>query len=196
MTEIIDAIDEWTTDWYDGDSSSLKLFGFCELMRKSAGGKDQPMPATMPDAVGNRIQVSLDDKFEFITWMRWEDQVRYDDNEDWSFGKGEARVATVPIRLVIAHKTTLGEDLIFDFINSFPSKFSINGFQFVFANPTLSIDPNHENIYLTELGENVYEKHRFPWNLYVVTVNVEFMQCRESDSSDFITDEFGNCLTA
>jgi hypothetical protein len=187
MTEIIDAIDAWTADRY-GASYTLKLFGFCELMRKTKGGKDQPMPVTMPDSSGDRVQVSLDDKYDIITWMRWEDQVRYEDNEDWSFGKNETRFANLPIRLVLAHKTTLGENFVFDFINFFPSKFTIPGFQLVFTDPVLSIDPNHENIYLTELGQAAYERHRFPWNLYVITVNAQFIICEEEDQPPIIPD--------
>lgn len=178
MTEIIDAIDAWTTERY-GNDYRLLLYGFCELARKTSGGKDQPMPMTMPDDQGERTQVSLNDKFDLITWMRWERPATYEANEDWSFGKNEARFGTIPIRLVIAHRTTLGENLVFDFINFFPSKFNIPGFQFVFTEPSPSIDPDHETIYQTELGDTVYERHRFPWNLYVITINAQFIVCED-----------------
>lgn len=194
MTEIIEAIDAWTTNRYT--SYNKKLYGFCELAQTTSGEGSQPIPMTMPDANGERIQVSLDDAFEFMTWVRWTALTTYTFNEQWSFGKSEARVGTVPLRLILAHNVELGEDLVFDFINAFPSKFSINGFQFVFVSPSLNIDPDHETIYRTELGETNYEQHRFPWNIYVVDINAEFMKCPDAAVSDFITDGFGNCLTA
>lgn len=194
MTEIIEAIDAWTTDRYG--AYNKKLYGFCELARRTADDATQPVPMTMPDISGERIQVSLDDAFNFITWMRWIAPTTYAFNEQWSFGKSEARVGTIPLRLVLAHDVQLGEDLVFDFINAFPSKFAINGFQFVFTSPSLNIDPDHETIYRTELGETNYEQHRFPWNIYVFEINVEFMKCPDGANADFITDGFGNCLTA
>ena len=56
------------------------------------------------------------------------------------------------------------------------SKFTIEGYKFV--NITgYNINPDHENIYLTELGNNSYDKHRFPWNLYTVDISLNFIQC-------------------
>jgi hypothetical protein len=195
MTEIIEAIDAWTQDRYSS-LYDLKLHGFCELVRETSGEATQVYPMTIPDVNGDRVQVSIDDAFEFITWMRWSEPATYQPNESWSFGKKEARFATLPIRLVLAHKVELGEDLVFDFINAFPSRFSINGYQFVFASPSLGADPDHETIYTTELGNTVYELHRFPWNIYVININIEFMKCPDGSEADFITDEFGNCLTS
>lgn len=178
MTSIIEAIDQWTLNRYG--IYTEKLYGFCELMHKTAGegGVQQVFPVTIP----GRQQVSIDDRYNFITWIRWAQPVTYEDNADWSFGNTEARVATQPLRLVLAHKVTLGEDLVFDFINAFPSKFTIPGFQFVFTKADLSIDPDHEAIVQTELGPAnylVYEKHRFAWNVYVVNINVQFLECVE-----------------
>jgi hypothetical protein len=175
MTEIIEAIDAWTLNRYG--IYNEKLYGFCELMRKTAGenSAEQVFPVTIPD----RKQVSLDDRYNFITWMRWIQPATYEASEEWSFGNTEARVGTVPIRLVLAHRTTLGEDLVFDFINAFPSKFKISGFQFVFVDGRPSIDPDHEAIYTAELGNTVYEKHRFTWNIYLLNINVQFLECVE-----------------
>lgn len=189
MTEIIEAIDDWTNDRY-ASTYDVKLFGFCELMRKTAGdGKEEQLfPATIP----GRIQVSIDDRYNFITWMRWAQPVQYEVSEDWTFGNSEARVGVIPIRLVIAHKTSLGEDVVFDFINAFPSKFSVAGFQFVFTNATPTIDPDHEAIVQAELGPAsylAYEKHRVTWNVYVLNINVQFMECREDQSEDGIVTE-------
>lgn len=178
MTSIIEAIDQWTLNRYG--IYNEKLFGFCELMRKTAGegSVEQIFPVTIP----GRQQVSIDDRYNFITWIRWAQPVSYENSEDWSFGNSEARFATLPLRLVLVHKTTLGEDLVFDFVNAFPSKFSISGFKLVFTNANLSIDPDHEAIIQAELGPAnylVYEKHRFNWNVYVININVQFLECEE-----------------
>jgi hypothetical protein len=176
MTSIIEAIDAWTNDRYF--AYNRKLFGFCELMKKSAGagtgeGVEQVFPVTIP----GRIHVSIDDKYNFITWIRWAQPVTYEPNEDWSFGNSEVRFGNIPLRLILAHKTTLGEDLVFDFANNFPSKFTVPGFKFVFTQANLSIDPDHEAIVAAELGPLVYEKHRVKWNVYALTINVQFLEC-------------------
>lgn len=175
MTDIIEAIDNYTSDRYT--SYVKKLYGFCELMKKTSGegSAEQVFPVTIP----NRDKVSLDDRYNFITWMRWISPVGYEINEDWSFGKSEARVGNLQLRVVLAHKTTLGENVVFDFINAFPSKFSISGFQFVHVMGTPAIDPDHETIYTTELSNTVYEKHRFTWNIYAVNINIQFLQCKD-----------------
>jgi hypothetical protein len=70
--------------------------------------------------------------------------------------------------------------LVFDFIKSFPTKFAIDGYKFVFTDPELSIDPDHEAIVQAELGPSnylVYEKHRFTWNVYMLNINVQFLPC-------------------
>lgn len=178
MTEIIEAIDAWTNNRYS--AYNRKLFGFCELMRKTAGdgGVEQVFPVT----IDGRVHVSIDDKFNFITWIRWAQPVTYEANEEWSFGNSEARFGNIPLRLVFAHKTILGEDLVFDFVNAFPSKFTVPGFKLVFTNANLSIDPDHEAIVQAELGPAnyiAYEKHRFKWNVYVLNINVQFLECAE-----------------
>ena len=189
MTDIIEAIDAWTAARY-ASTYTTKLFGFCELMKKTSGegAVEQVFPVTIP----GRQQVAIKDNYEFITWMRWQQPAQFDVSEDWSFGNSEARVGVIPIRLVLAHKTSLGENVVFDFINAFPSKFTLLGFQFIFTNANLAIDPDHETIVNTELGPAnyiVYEKHRVTWNVYVLTINAQFMECRESDAEDGIITE-------
>lgn len=176
MTEIIEAIDAWTLDRYK--SYDTKLYGFCELMRKTSGegAVEQIFPVTIPD----RKHVSIDDKFNFITWMRWIQPASYEASEEWQYGKTDVRVGTIPIRLVLAHRTSLGENVIWDFVNNFPDKFTIEGFQFVFTNASISVDPDHEAIHQAELGPAnyiTYEKHRFTWNIYVININVQFLEC-------------------
>lgn len=180
MTEIIEAIDDFTADRYS--SYSTKLYGFCELMRKTAGdgGAEQIFPVTIPASPpADRVHVALKDVFNLITWIRWAAPVTYEPSEEWSFGKNEARLGTLPLRIVFAHKTILGEDLVFDFINAFPSKFTIPGFDLVHVQGTPTIDPDHETVYTTEFSNTAYEKHRFTWNLYAVNVTIQFLECEE-----------------
>lgn len=173
MTEIIEAIDAWTLNRYA--SHREKLYGFCELITKTAGEGKAPdtFPATIPD----RVKVSLDDRFDFITWIRWVSPVTYNPNPEFSWGKSEAREAVQPLRLVLAHRTTLGENLVFDFINNFPSKFEVSGYEHVFVEGSPSIDPDQEGIMLTELNGTGYEKHRFTWNVYVLNITIQSLEC-------------------
>lgn len=175
MTTIIDAI----TDYADNSFTYLKTknFGFCELMFKE--GKDskssgsQPIPVTIP----GRKQVSLDDKYNFITWIRWTEPAGFELSEEWSFGRNEAEEGAVNLRIVVAHKTSLGENLIFTFARGLPRKLDLSGYRYVFMNGRPQINPDHETIYRTELGETAYEKHRFNWNLYVIEVTYNFIEC-------------------
>jgi hypothetical protein len=175
MTEIIEAIDSWTANRYS--SYTQKLWGFCELMHKSANGKEQVMPVTIPE----RKQVSLDDKYQFITWIRWADILNYEQDDDWSFGKIEQQRAKLPLRIVLAHKVSLGENIAFDFVQNLPNQFKITGFKFVFVGDRPSIDPNHEAIYITELSDTVYEKHRFDWNIYIINLGIEYIVCLSNE---------------
>lgn len=196
MTEIIAAIDDWTnTNFLD---LNRKLWGFCELAHRSIAGADQPTVMTI-NGTSNRQNVTLDDRYEFITWFRLEKGIRFEENPDWSFGFREARYQTAQLRWVIAHRVELGENLIYSLINGFPEQLSVNGFQFVFTNPNGDIDYDHEAIYRTELGNTVYEKHRFPWNLYVINLNVNFIVCEGYTSQpgcceDSLLAESGDCL--
>lgn len=175
MTEITAAIDAYTEAKYP--QLKKKLWGFCELEHKtSAGGSDQPIPMT---AYGyqERKQVSLDDRFEFITWQRWVQPVSYAENIDFSFGRNVAREGKLTLRVVAAYIVELGEELIFDFVSGLPMKLNINGFKYVFVDSEPSINPDHEQIYLTELGKTAYEKHRIPWNIYAVDLEFSFLPC-------------------
>lgn len=171
MTDIIDEINSFINTKYA--AYLLKNFGFCELMSKTSLNSQQPMPVTIPD----RLQVSLDDNYQIITWIRWIDDTSFETNEDWSFGTRMARQGVLPLRIVFANKVELGENLVFDFVNSFPQKLSVTGYQYVYSENIPIINPDHETIYNTELGNTVYERHRFPWNIYVVDVSIEFIEC-------------------
>lgn len=171
MTGIIEAVDSWTSSRYT--SYTKKLWGFCELMRKSANGKEQIMPVTIPE----RKQVSIDDKYQFITWVRLTDNISFENDEEWSFGKTQSQRSKLPLRIVLAHKISLGENVVFDFVDNFPQQFNLSGYKFVFVGDSPSIDPNHETIYTTELSDTVYEKHRFDWNIYVINLTFEYIPC-------------------
>jgi len=183
MTSIIDAITDYATDSFL--YLKTKNFGFCELMYKSAkdtkgnligSSGSQPIPVTIPD----RNQVSLNDKFNLMTWIRWVEPARFDLSEDWSFGRTESEEGSLTLRIVVAHKVTLGENLIFTFARGLPRKLELAGYKYVFMNGRPQINPDHEGIYRTELGETVYEKHRFPWNLYTIDVTFNFIECIET----------------
>lgn len=170
MKEITEAIDSWTEDNFN---HTLKLFGYCELMTK----KDQVMPVTIPE----RKQVSLDDRYEVITWMRLTagpTPTNEIEGNDWGFGLKDTPALMATLRLVVAHKVSIGEDFIIDFIKSFPRGFTIPGYSIISINKRgITTDPDHEAIYLTELGATVYERHRFDWNLYALSIPVEFIPC-------------------
>lgn len=174
MTDIIQSIDDYTQDSFT--YLKVKAFGFSELMTKSTKEGSQVMPVTIPD----RNQVSLDNKYNFITWVRWVEPTRFDFNEAWSFGREEAEEASLPLRIVVAHRVELGESLIFTFAKGLPRKLDLAGYKYVFMNGRPIINPDHETIYNTELGNTVYEKHRFPWNLYTVDVVFNFIECVET----------------
>lgn len=175
MTEIVDAINDFIADRYSG--YTLKQYGFCELMRKTAG--EGQAEQVFPVTINGRVKVSLDDRYTLMTWIRWTNPVTYQASEEWSFGKTEARVGNVTLRVVFANKTILGENMVFDFVNALPSKFTISGYSFAHIEGDPSIDPDHETIYTTELGNTAYEKHRFTWNLYAVNITVQFLECEE-----------------
>jgi hypothetical protein len=146
-------------------------------MKRSAGegSVESPQPVTVGSA--ERTKVSIDDRYQIVTWIRQTAPVTYESNEDWSFGKSEARYATVPLRMVFAHKSSLGENLVYDFVQNIPSKLTAPDYQFIFIGANQAIDTDHEAVYETELGKTVYEKHRFKWNVYAITLNVQFIIC-------------------
>lgn len=184
MTDLLQTIDDYTAARYS--QLRLKLFGFSEIMHKtSTNGSDQPMPVTIP----GRVQVALDDRYDLITWLRWESQVQYSQNEDFNFGSSDATYGEITVRIVLAHKVALGENLVFDFANHFPQILNVPGYQYVFIDDSFNIDPDHEKIYLTELGKTVYEKHRFNWNIYVVNFTFQFIPC-DTNSFQIVNGEF------
>ena len=105
------------------------------------------------------------------------------ENAEDSWGLREGKRQRIPLRIVIAHKVEIGENFILELVNGLPENIVIDGFDFVFLNSDYSVDPNHEEIYRIELGDTVYEQHRFDWNIYVINLNVEFVVCIPSGAS-------------
>lgn len=179
MTEIIQSIDDFTANFLSGYTGlNSKLWGFCELAHRTSppNGKDQPTVMSI-NGTSDRKYVTLDDRYDFISWIRIPGVLNFSDNDQWNFGFKEARFQTINFRWVIAHKVQLGENLIYSLVNQLPESLSVSGYQVLFVNPVGSVDHDHETIYRTELGDTVYEKHRFPWNLYVINLSIEFLLC-------------------
>lgn len=197
MTGIFPKIDAWMAAQYpDYDQ---KLWGFCELAHRTVDKKTNPVPMTI-NGTSDRKYVTLDDRFELITWFRIPGTVQLSnevEGQDWAFGFQEAPVNKASIRWVIAHKVGLGEDLIIDIAQSLPKQFTVAGSQISFIDKsTIVIDYDHETIYNTELGDTVYEKHRFPWNLYTITFSADVVLCSGATGccDDSYLTETGACL--
>jgi hypothetical protein len=183
MIEIIDKLDEWVSEEYSG--LNKKLWGYCELVHKTTGTPpvDQPMPVKIIDGVADRgtNQVSLDDKFELITWGRLPGTVTAIANEEDNWGLKDGRRQSFTLRWIVAHKVQLGENFINTLLRSLPDRLTIDGYEFVYINPDIEVDADHEAIYRTELGNTVYERHRFNWNIYSVSLTFEFIMCEVSE---------------
>jgi hypothetical protein len=203
MDEVIRSIAEWIENWTidnvdQSPAIAVKNWGFAELAnRQSKGSKgtsNQPIPMTI-NGTGDRQQIALDDRYDFIEWIRWVSPIQAVANPEDQWGLKEGKRKSWPLRIVIAHKVELGENLIDQIAENLPEVITLTGFDFIFLQ-NWSIDPNHEQIYNTELGETVYEQHRFNWNIYTIDLNVEFKLCVGfTPSTEYITDSDGNCLT-
>jgi hypothetical protein len=186
MAGIIDTIsleiEEWVLDYFGDESPEMafKNWGFVELANRSSRGKggttsNQPIPVTITGD-GQRLQVSLDDRYDYMHWIRWVSPLTSVESEVDSWGLREGKRMRLPLRIVVAHKVEIGENFILELVNGLPENVVVEGFDFVFLNSDYSVDPDHEAIYNTELGATVYEQHRFDWNLYTIDLNVEFIQ--------------------
>jgi hypothetical protein len=184
MIEIIEKLDEWTGAEYP--SANKKLWGYCELMTKTTGSPagEQPMPVKIINGVADRgtNQVSLDDRYDIITWVRLTNGPSRIEHEDDGFGIRKSRRKAATLRWVIAHKVELGENFINELLRDFPDRLAVDGYEFVFLDDDFEVDPDHESIYETELGKTVYERHRFNWNIYAVELNVEYILCEPVNS--------------
>lgn len=181
MIDIIEQIDAWTDTRYN--LLTKKLHGYCELMRKTAGESEQLMPMKITDGQKERQQVSLNDKYQLITWIRLPGQIQPKteiEGSNWSFGLDDAPVQRATLRMIVAHRVELGENFIINFINNFPSTLEAGGYSFISVDRLgISVDADHEAIYRTELSDTVYEKHRFNWNIYALSINIDYVPCEE-----------------
>lgn len=170
MKAITKAIDCWFEKTYPYNK---RLHGYSELMTR----KDQVMPVT----INGRQQVSLDDNYDLITWMRLPGTLSLGDEIDgdnWGYGLKQGLVQTANLRLIIAHKVEMCEGFILQLLRDFPEMFTIEGYQIVSINKSdITVDADHESIYSAELGPTEYEKHRFDWNLYALELPIEFIPC-------------------
>jgi hypothetical protein len=201
MIEVIAEFDAWTAAQYP--LLTQKLWGYTEIVHKTEAGSDQPMPVTINNT-SDRQQVSLDDRYELETWFRLPGTIELQnevDGNDWAFGLQQGIVQRPTLRWVIAHRVEIGDNWIFDFLQNIPSSFKIPGYQITHIDRNaLTLDADHENIYLTELGKTVYEKHRFTWNLYVINLAAEYILCPTANldlcCTDSLLTEAGACIIA
>jgi len=188
INTLSEAIEQWVIDNSTISPDSLiKNWGFVELSNRTSKGKKsistQPIPMSI-NGTSDRDQVSLDDRFQFIFWIRWIAPMTSILNDADSWGLREGKRFSLPLRVVVAHKVELGENLILDLVNGLPENLVVSGFDFVFLTSSISVDPDHEQIYRTELGNTIYELHRFDWNIYVIDINVEYVQCPPGEATE------------
>lgn len=197
MKALIDRVGEFIEEWATDQASPIIVqnFGFVELVNRESRGKTttntQPIPVTIT-GTHEREQVSLNDEKDFIFWIRTVGRASPVPTED-TWGIKPFRNLSLPIRIVIAHKVEFGENLVYQLLNDFPSSFVVPGYEFMYLE-NIEVDPDHEVIHDTELGKTNYEKHRFPWNIYVINMNIEFAMCVNYIPVECITDEFGNSI--
>lgn len=207
MNEIIQEIADFIEDWAQGEASPIEVknWGFAELARRTSRGKkfgqdqgkgEQPIPMTI-NGTGEREQISLDDTFDWIHWIRVPGRAQIVSSEADSWGLVEGRQHNLGLRIVIAHKVELGENLVNQLVAELPASLIIPGLEYVWVDPASVIDYDHETIYNTELGATVYEKHRFDWNIYVIELNCQFLPCIDyvPVALNCLTDELGNEIT-
>lgn len=207
MKSIIDKIALFIQGWAEDQSSTLivKNFGFVELVNRESRGRSsvstQPIPITIPGDGSEAEQVSLNDQFNFIFWIRTNGRTNITVDEEDKWGLDPGRRINTPLRIVIAHRNNFGEDLVYNLFQDLPESIIVEGYEFVFLDADGAVDDDHETIHNIELGKTNYEKHRFTWNIYALNVNVQYVICTgfEPESvnvDDVITDDSGDFLTA
>lgn len=190
MTDIVAGIDAWMTERYASTYTAL-FYGFCELGRRTNTGSEQPIPMTIT-GTHKRQQVALDDRYDLITWIRQVGNITFGEtieDSDWAFGIDHGNVSTANLRMVVAHKVELGENLIIDIARGLPALLTNSSYKIISIDKLgITIDTDHEAIYNTELGAGQYEKHRTPWNLYTVNFGVQYIRCGDYDENFRFTE--------
>lgn len=180
MTDIIQSISDFIQEWVNDDQSpdiQQKNWGFSELVSKGFQSSTQPFPVPITGSHDRIERIALDDRYSFISWIRIPGTVetRLSDEDSWGLDEGKRQF--LGLRIVIAHKVELGEDLVLNLVNAIPEKLELTGYEFVHVSANGGVDFDHEAIYRTELGETNYEIHRLAWNVYVINLNVEYIPC-------------------
>lgn len=184
MIGFLNAFDAWFKGYIEEQypdeniDAFFKSFGYVELTTRTNKNSSQPIPVTI-NGTSDRDHVSLDDRFKIMTWHRLPGTVtKADDIEgnNYQFGFKKNPVQKTGITWVIVTRVELGEELIFNIFDAIPGMFTVDGYSVAsIDNTSISLDADHERIYRTELGNTVYELHRFPWNLYVITFNLNYI---------------------
>jgi hypothetical protein len=146
--------------------------GLSELVKRD----DKVMPSTIPE----HKQVALDDKVDMVTWMRVNGETTADASLIRGFGRSPKILQSVPIKWMFCHKASLGEQIVYDFVNQIPRQLKDpdKNFSVILLDETnRSVDSDHEKLYTEELGETAYHRHRLPWNVYAINLRVSFIPC-------------------
>lgn len=171
MKDICDKLDNILLAALPNDG--IRFFGLSQPVSKG----DQTHPVTIQDD----LQVSIDQKYDAICFHRLNGDASFAEDEEESFGRDTGRVRVQPMRTFIAHKKEKGEEWIDTFLNNFPNSLDIqsngvNVYDFVdLENGNLRTD--QLAIYNQEFGDNSYEKHVIPWNIYALDYDVQFIKC-------------------
>jgi hypothetical protein len=84
-----------------------------------------------------------------------------------------------------------GEMIALNLASELPARIDIPGYQFVSIDKiNTTIDHDDEAIYLTELGNTVYEKWRSTWNLAVVNLVAEYILDPNCEGSQCCIDSY------
>lgn len=170
MKEICDKLDEVLLGLFPNDG--IKFSGLCQLVAK----EDQPHPTTIPD----NKQVSIDQKFNVITYHRIFGDAAFDESEEQDFGRSTGRTIVQPMIMIVASKVEKGEEWIYGFMGGFPESIETDDlsetYDFIDIE-NMSLEVDQEGIYNREFGNGDYEKHRIPWNVYGVRYDVTFIRC-------------------
>lgn len=167
MTDICNAIDESIIETLP--CPGIKFFGLCE---QSIKGK-QVHPVTVND----RVQVSLNDRYDGIAYYRL---LSSGDSQpaEYQWGNKQNNVFKSRLRNVIAFKVNkLSEEFVFDFVNAMPETIELTGYKLIDVQNNTNIVVDQKGIYMQEFGDGDYEKHILTWNIYAIEYDVEFIKC-------------------
>jgi hypothetical protein len=155
-------------------NESLKAYGLCELVFKDS----KPNPVSVTPVANTRVPAQIHDQWNGIFYHRLLNS-GYVEDLDHSFGDVLRKRFTIRMRTVVAYKIVLGEEFIFEFVKAFPEKLStteLTDYKFVHLGQG-NLIADHETVFIQEYGNNSYEKHRTPWNIFALEYDIEFIMC-------------------